>query len=241
MTDLQDLLLDKLAGTEFGAGWQDGPFRVAAELIPGKPIKFTGKDEDATARNAIASRLGYPTILLEAAQGAVWVLASEDDRRALAMSVIRAIPPGSKSTPQPSEVYWFAATSVTRRAHALVCKAPRCGVMACLDAALAATTEKARERALDPFFRRRCPTYGRDLDEKIWISVRTPAIDRTIEAAGNCAGCYWSFEMKKAAARAARESARAAALVGGVEEAVGLCIELAQRLGMRATAPRESP
>src|SRR5688500_12058660 len=113
MTDLQDLLLDKLAGTEFGSGWQDGPFRVAAELIPGKPINFTGKYEDITARNAVASRLGYPLMLLEAAQGAVSVLRNEDDHRALAMSVIRAIPPGSKPKPQPSEVYWFAAVSVT--------------------------------------------------------------------------------------------------------------------------------
>jgi hypothetical protein len=234
MTDLQDLLLDKLVGSPIGKGWKDGPFRVAAELVPGKRIRFTGQHDDAPAKNAIAGRLGYPRMLLEAAQGAVSVLKAEDDRRSFAMTLLGAIPPGTKQKPRPLGVYRLAAVAVTRRAHALACPGAKCGVKAVLDRVLAADPEEERDQAIDPLFKATCPAFGKDIDLTIRIAPKTPAVVRTIYAAVCCAGAYWDPNPHHDANRAAREACRAAALVGGVEEAVALCVELARRLGMQA-------
>jgi hypothetical protein len=233
MTDLQDLLLDRLVGAKIGKGWKDGPFRLAADLIPGKPIKFTGTFKDETAKNAIASRLGYPLMLLEAAQGAASLLKAEDDRRALAMAVLRSIPPGTKQKPRPSDDYWLAGVAAVERAHRLVCRARGCQVAASLKAMLRAEDHEGWERATDALLGASCPSYTKDIDTAIRITPATPAVDRSIHAAHDCLA-YGSDTayVKQSAARAARESARAALLVGGMSEAVAVCVEIARRLGM---------
>lgn len=239
MTDLQDILLDKLVGSAIGQNWKDGPFHVAAELIPGKPMKFTGQHGDTTAKNAIASRLGYPLMLLEAGQGAMLVLEEEDDRRAVAMGLFSTVEPGKKQKPRPEEVYRLAAVAVARHAHRLLCKSTKCGVGSILDRVLAEDDESSRDQLFDPFFRSKCPTYDKDVDLKINLSGRkTPAIARSIAAAQCCAGVYiYSGQpLKDEAGRAAREASRVAALIGGVPGAIALCVELAQRLGMPISA-----
>lgn len=48
MTDLQDLVLDKLVGATLGRDLPDSPLTVAAELLEGKrPIKFGAKFNDS--------------------------------------------------------------------------------------------------------------------------------------------------------------------------------------------------
>jgi hypothetical protein len=230
MTDLQDLLLDRLVGAKVGPHWRDGPFRLAADLIPGKPIVFIGKYDDLKAKNAIASRLGYPLMLLEAAQGAASLLKAEDDRRALAMAVIRSIPPGTKQKPRPSDDYWLAAVAAAEKAHRLVCRARGCQIAANLKAMLRAEDHEGRERAVDGMMRASCPTYPKGFDTEVHITPATPALDRSIRAAlDSLVYGADTAEVKQAAARSARESAL---LVGGMSEAVAVCVEVARRLGM---------
>jgi hypothetical protein len=237
MTDLQDLLLDKLATSPVGAGWEDGPFRLAADLIPGKPIRFKGRYEDATAKNAIAARLGYPAMLLHAAQGAVSALADEEDRRALAMTVLRAVTPGIKQKPRPREVYVTAAVEIARRCHALHCRAKKCPLTAALDAFLSADTWRKQDQAVGRLFKSTCPTHGRPGGEKVWITTATPPLARTVQAAtlavasNDTEGTDFYTDLN----RVGRETGRAAAAVG-VRAAVALCADLARRLGMEAEA-----
>jgi hypothetical protein len=232
MTEIQELLLDMMVAAEIGKNWQGGPFHIAAALLPGKPIVFKGKYGEGKAKSAISTRLGYPLALLEAVQGMVYLLKAEDDRRALAIAIFRAIPPGIKRKARPSAVTWLAGIGVTRRAHALVCHAPTCEVLTALDALRAAETAEDRVPVLESFFTKRCPTAGRDCSWYIPVTRKTSALDRTLAAARGCVRTYGRSMQVTYAGRAAREAARAALVAGGLEEAVGLCVELARLLGM---------
>src|SRR5262245_1895343 len=98
MTDLQDAILDRLVGTRVGVNWPDGPLAIAAEVVGGtKPVRFGQTDNDRGAKREIASRLGYPMLLIEAIQGAVRAIRDEEDRRGFAMAVFRLIPVGTKA------------------------------------------------------------------------------------------------------------------------------------------------
>ncbi|MBY0229096.1 MAG: hypothetical protein K2W96_07455 [Gemmataceae bacterium] len=170
MTDLQDLLLDMMVGAKAGKLWKDGPFHAAALLVPGKPIVFKNSaNHDDKAKNAVASRLGYPRMLLEAAHGGLYLLPKEDDRRAVAMGVLLAVPPGKKQKPRAKESYRLAALAVTRAAHASACPAT-CPVLAVLDKAM--DEEEAKRAALiGTLARKRCPTDKRDLGLAMGLSV----------------------------------------------------------------------
>ncbi len=227
MTDLQDLILDKMVAVEAGGRWKGGPFHLAAELLPGKRIRFTGRDGDGSARNAISSRLGYPRMLLEAAHGALAGLAGEEDRRSLAMGLIQAAVPGKKQKGRPAEMYCRAAVAITHRAHGLACKARGCALLAALTEALAAEAVAEQRKAIQQVTAAACPTFGRPPRTHIVLVAKTPAVDRTVHAARNCREAYETvYRPANEVNAAAREAGRAAALAGGAAEALALCTEL---------------
>jgi hypothetical protein len=227
MTDLQDLLLDKMVAVEAGGRWEKGPFHLAATLVPGKEIRFTGRMGDPKAKNAIAARLGYPRMLLEAAHGALAGLSAEEDRRALAMGLIQAAEPGKKQKPRPAALYCHAAVAITHRAHGLVCKSPRCSLLPALAGALEANTAPKQAKALGKTYTASCPTYGKSLRNPVRLVPKTPAVDRTVHAVLNCRAAYREIYRPANDVNAvAREAAKAVALAVGVGEALALCAEL---------------
>ena len=126
MTDLQDLVLDKLVAATLGRDLPDSPLTVAAQLLEGKrPIKFGGMFNDS-AMSEIARRLGWPPFLAEGVQGGVRALANEEHRRQFAMTVFRVLPVGGES-PKLSKhdmarlVAWPAID-----VHPLVCQNRKC-------------------------------------------------------------------------------------------------------------------
>lgn len=126
MTDLQDLVLDKLVAATLGRDLPDSPLTVAAQLLEGKrPIKFGGKFNDSTM-SEIACRLGWPVFLAEGVQGGVRALADEEDRRRFAMTLFRVLPVGGTppkvSKPDMARIVARAAVGV----HPLVCKERGC-------------------------------------------------------------------------------------------------------------------
>ena len=234
MTDLQDLLLDKMVGAKAGRLWGDGPFHAAALLVPGKVIAFKDAYGGSAARNAVSARLGYPRMLLEGAHGALSALATEDDRRALAMGVILAVPPGKKQKPRPSAAYRVAAVAATRQAHALACSVAGCGLLAALDAALSAG-EKTGGIGHGPRVHG-CPPHESEMARAANLSPKSTALSRSLHAAENAALSFSYRQPAEKVNACAREACRAAAMVGGVSGAVALCAELARRLGMEAKA-----
>jgi hypothetical protein len=235
VTENQELLLDKMVAAEIGKNWEGGPFHIAAEMLPGKPIDFSGNHGQSRGTRAVAVRLGYPLALLEALQGVVYLINAEEDRRAFAIAIFRAIPPGIKRKARTSDVTWLASVSVTHRAHALVCPAPTCEVTTALAALQAAQTEAARLPVLKSFFKKRCATAGRDCSEAIQLTSKTSALDRTLHAARDCIRHYSTTGRVLYAGRAAREAARAAFVASGLEEAVSLSVELARLLGIETS------
>jgi hypothetical protein len=232
MTEIQELLLDKMVAADLGNNMKGGPFHIAAELLAGKPIEFKGNHAQGKMMRALAARLGYPLALLEALQGAVYLLDAEDDRRAFAIAIFRAIPPGITRKALAADVTWLAGVGVTRRAHALVCPAPTCAVTTALDTLQAARTEEERLPVLGSFFQKYCATAGRDCSKEIHLTRKTSALDRTLHAARDSVRHYNTTGKVLYAGRAAREAARAALVASGLEEAVGLCVELARLLGI---------
>lgn len=126
MTDLQDLILDKLVAATLGRDLPDGPLTVAAGLLPGKrPLKFGDKFNDSVM-SEIARRLGWPVFLAEGVQGGVRALENEEDRRQFAMTLFRVLPVGG--TP-PKLTKHDMARLVAWPAlgvHPLVCQNPKC-------------------------------------------------------------------------------------------------------------------
>ncbi len=126
MTDLQDLILDKLVAATLGRDLPDSPLTVAAQLIEGKrPIKFGDKFNDSVM-SEIARRLGWPVFLAEGVQGGIRALESEEDRRQFAMTLFRTLPVGG--TP-PKLTKHDMARFVAWPAldvHPLVCQNPNC-------------------------------------------------------------------------------------------------------------------
>jgi hypothetical protein len=126
-----------------------------------------------------------------------------------------------------------AGARVARDAHALVCKAEGCGILAVLDRNLA--DSEARSRGGDKSIIRtvggRCPSFKGPRGQ-IVLRPKTPALQRSIHAARNAADTFGHYHPHDDLNACARESCRVAAMIGGVAGAVGLCVSLARHLGM---------
>lgn len=129
VTDLQDLILDRLVGAKLGANLPDSPLRVAAEVVSGEPIagtEFVGSGISEAGNSRVARILGYPVQLCEAFQGVLGRLPDEESRRRFAMSFFRLIPCGG---PQPKLSHLMRArlaASLAVRAHLVTCGDSMC-------------------------------------------------------------------------------------------------------------------
>ena len=230
MTDLQDLVLDRLVGTPVGINWRDGPLAVAAEAVGGeKHLHFGLSDKyDRAAKNEIARRLGYPIILCEAMQGANRGLESEEHRRSFAMTLFSTIRVGEALPKLFPAAQNRIALHLAIRAHPYVCDRSDCAVPRVFTALLESatiTTTMATEAA-----RTRCETAGGTLKETAigWMSPgRDTPVQRLLQTA---VMALRGFEKGKSvhAWCSVRESARLAASQRGLTEALACCTEVAQ-------------
>jgi hypothetical protein len=126
VTDLQDLVLDKLVGATLGRDLPDSPLTVAAQLLEGKrPIKFGDKFNNSTM-SEIARRLGWPVFLAEGAQGGVRALENEEDRRGFAMTLFRTLPVGGTPPKLAKEDMARIVAGAAAGVHPLACHEPGC-------------------------------------------------------------------------------------------------------------------
>jgi hypothetical protein len=232
MTELQDLILDRLVGTRVGVHWPDGPLAIAAEVVGGKkPVKFGQTDNDRGAKSEIARRLGYPVLLCEAIQGANRGLAAEDDRRSLAMNVFRTISIGGKVPKLSARAQNEVAARLAIRAHAYACPAADCPVPQVL-AGLLEESGLSWQAAVNAAGARCVALGGRLVDHgSSWLTARSTRETRLAQTALMVIRGFQSG-MSVHGWCSIRESARLAASERGVAEAVECCVEIARRCGM---------
>jgi hypothetical protein len=237
MTDLQDMILDRLVGTRVGVHWPNGPLAIAAEVVGGqKPVKFGQTGDDRGAKAEVARRLGYPVLLCEAIQGANRGLKAEDDRRSLAMTLFGTIPVGAPAPKLSAQAQNRVAARMAIRAHPYICPRPDCPVPGAIADLLEAPTV-TRQMAVAAA-RTRCETAGGTLEEMAyclttagWLTARSTPVQRLVQTA---AMALRGFETGKSVHGwcSIRESARLAASERGVAEAVACCVEIARQCQM---------
>lgn len=231
MTDLQDLILDRLVGAKLGVNLPDSPLRVAAELLDGmRPIKFGQRFSDS-AMSEIARRLGFPVILAQAIQGGNGVLKSEEDRRRFAMTVFRVLPVGS---PQPKlatvELPRIAAATAGD-VHPLVCKSKRCRWADTLRD-LAATGKTTRNGL--SIYQALCLTAHkkyRDDWETLFVDANDGPAERLIIIGQHTENSCLKGKAKNAG-YALREAVKLVMTEQGISEAVQRVAGIARRCGM---------
>jgi hypothetical protein len=232
MTDLQDMILDRLVGTPVGVNWPDGPLAIAAEVVGGKkPVKFGQTDNDRGAKNEIAKRLGFPVLLCEAIQGANRGLKAEDDRRSLAISLFGTLPIGGPIPRLSSQLQNRIAVRMAIRAHPYVCQHVDCPVPRVLaDLIEAPTVTKPMAAKAD---RAECMMVGntRAANGPGWLTARSTSVQRLVQTV---LMALRGFQMKKSVHGwcSIRESARLAASERGIAEAVACCVEIARQCQM---------
>jgi hypothetical protein len=226
MTDLQDMILDRLVGTKVGKNWPDGPLAIAAEVVGGvKPIKFGLTDMDRGAKSEISKRLGYPVLLCEAIQGGNRGLPGEDDRRSFAMNVFRTIPIAGRLPRLRVQAQNRIAGRLAIRAHSYLCDRPDCP----LPRSLAELVEAETASALLP--EARCETLG----ESVWRAYGATLSDteqRILRSAWHVINGFSSGKTSVGAWCSIRESTRLAASERGVGEDVACCVEIARLCGV---------
>jgi hypothetical protein len=232
MTDLQDLILDKLVGSKVGANLPDSPLTIAASLIESKrPIAF-GKSHNDAAMSEIARRLGWPVLLAEGFQGGVRALKDEEDRRRLAMTVFRVVQVGGPQPkltgPEQAKIAAAAAVAV----HPFVCTKPKCQWAGVL---LAITdrghTRPANRRA----YTAHCLTaHGKHPVGGAWLHASSDDEQRLIVMGQHVENAL--KRLTKTAGYAVREAVRLAVTRRGITEAVALIADIARRCGMATEA-----
>lgn len=230
MTDLQDMILDRLVGAKLGANLPDSPLRVAAELIEGeRPIKF-GQTFNDSAMAEIANRLGFPVILVEGVQGGIKALKDEEDRRRFAMTVFRVLPVGGTppklTTLEMAKVAALTAIDV----HPLVCKKKRCKWPQQI-AALADPPDGYDYSDAELH----CQTAEAEFPNGLsgWLSPNSPNTARLLKL-GEFVHAAFLNKPRTTAGYALRECVRLTITEQGISEAVAMVVGIAQRCGMAA-------
>jgi hypothetical protein len=237
MTDLQDSILDRFVGARIGLNWPDGPLAISAEVVGGtRPIQFGQTDNDRAAKGEIARRLGYPVILCEAIQGATRGLTAEDDRRALAMTLFRTLPLGGPIPKQSSQEQNRIAARIALRVHAYGCGRADCPVPKALAGLVASPTVPSEMAAAAA--RQVCTTV-RASGQKKPIFGLTRLVDGVWRLNHTAEMAVRGFQLGKSVYGwcSVRESARLAASVRGVEEAVACCLAIGRWCGMPLSEP----
>lgn len=235
MTDLQDLILDRLVGAKLGANLPDSPLRVAAELIEGKrPIEF-GKSYNDAAMTEIARRLGWPVLLAEGVQGGVRALAEEDDRRRFAVTVFRMLPVGLQQPKLNKLDQARVAAAAAAVVHPFVCATPKCQWA---DVLLAITNRGHIRAANRRTFAANCLTaHGKHPARQnggAWLHASSDDEQRLIVMGQHVENAL--KKLTKTAGFALREAMRLTVARRGITEAVTLVAAVARRCGMAVEA-----
>lgn len=225
MTDAQDLILDKLVGSKIGVNWPDGPLAIAAQVLDDtEPLRFVRTKPLRGVKAEIAKRLGYPMLLCEAIQGAVFGLKDEEDRRSFGMLVFRTvIVPGNPTRltdRQQNRIAMDTALSV----HSRMCS-PNCPVVIAYQQAMDRPDSAIRQclRTSIPL----CSLPPASAGSNDWLR-------------SELGGILWRGLIALAHGERSRgwasacESARLVASVRGVGEAAALIADLARRCGLAA-------
>jgi hypothetical protein len=229
MTDLQDLILDKLMGAKIGVNWADGPLFAAAQAI--NPRFELAPSRDRYRQEQLCKEVGFPFLFGGAFHGANAGLSEEDDRRSLAVAVFSAVEPGKPLKRRPYAQSTFAQNRevvawMALRAHALVCP-QGCPLQQAVQDLWEAFQQK--ESLNDPFqARSSCPRYTGWAFRPISRSC-TPA-HSSVVALRYLVLALRTPKPTLACADCARESARTEAKVAGVKGAADLLLELARKL-----------
>jgi hypothetical protein len=228
--DALDAILDRLVGTPIGRNWTDGPLRIAAEVLAGKPLAM--ETYHAKHRTMMARLIGWPNLLCEGFQGAVGLL-EEDGRRRLAVSFFSAVPPRGKPYRIKSGAPLAAMTELVRRTHPLVCDADcaRC-------AAFLRLADEYREQG--PVTQEQVRSaWGYHCNVGLHLSRRAvnandPPERHAAEALRFALGALEGNLAPHRLRDAVRESVRVEAHVRGADGAVEVCLALARELGLAA-------
>jgi hypothetical protein len=231
VTDLQDLILDRLVGAKLGANLPDSPLRVAAELIEGKrPIQFTQRYNDS-AMAEIARRLGFPVILAQAIQGGNGVLKSEEDRRRFAMTVFRILPVGVTPPKLTGMESARVAAATAAEVHPLMCNKRKCPWVKTLLGLAAAEKPEAYEYIL---YKAMCLTAHANYQDN-WQTLFVDAKDGPAERLiiiGQHTECSCLKGKAKSAGFALREAVKLVMTEWGIAGAVAMVAAIARRCGM---------
>jgi hypothetical protein len=231
MTDLQDMILDRLVGTKVGKNWPDGPLAIAAEVIGGaKPIEFGVTDMDRGAKSEIARRLGYPVLLCEAIQGGNRGLPGEDDRRSFAMNVFRTIPIAGPIPKLRVLAQKRIAGQMVIRAHSHLCEQPDCPLLTALRELVEAET--VTRQLTDGVYHAQCANIRKSVATGHQWSKRMDSEQRLLRAVYHTIHGFASSRTSVAGWCSIRESVRLTASEGGVGEVVACCVEIARLCGM---------
>jgi hypothetical protein len=231
VTDLQDMILDRLVGVKVGVNWPDGPLAIAAEVVGPGPVKFEAKSFDGNrkAKQAISDRLGLPVVLLEAIQGGTRGLANAEHRRSYAMMLFRSLSIGKRVKRMKPDFIGRVAVMLATRAHPFVCGNSGCEFLAVLAGLLDSKSLAGSQISLLISW---CPSYGMSLaTSRIRLTASTPVLTRAMYAAERGAMGLINQDVLQAL-DAAREATRVIATVCGVAPAVAAVLDAARWCGM---------
>jgi hypothetical protein len=225
MTDLQDAICDHLVGTAVSPHWVGGPLHLAALVIePGFTLSQRG---NRFKERQLAQAVGWPLTYCEAIHGANSGLRSEEDRRALAISVFSAVRPRQSAT-VVGKVSRDAAAWTCSKVHPLVC-GQDCPLHV---AALAVVTAYREGRPFtDPFAEGTCCRLFTG-SERERVVPESPAGHHSVVAYRYLFQALSNVKDHLSCADALREAVRAQTKARGMSGAVEMCLELARRLGL---------
>src|SRR5262249_43010301 len=119
MTDLQDAICDRLAGAKVSRDWANGPLHVAATVIvPGFEL---AENRYGHRQGQLIKTMGWPRLFCYAVHGANAGLASEDDRRSLAIHLFQQVAPRKKQPRVARRTSCEVACWAAVHAHPLAC------------------------------------------------------------------------------------------------------------------------
>jgi hypothetical protein len=230
MTDLQDLICDRLVQARISRDWVDGPLHIAAQVIvPG----FELADSDHNRRPAqLASTLKWPRMFCMAFFGGSSGLDDEDDRRALAIAIFRKFPPRQKQMRITRQHSYEVAGWLATRVHLLACSA-KCPTYQALtqlfaDCQARKTLPLARQgECLSQL--RQCLNYA---DPRKRPSRQSTPAHHSLIAYRHWLHGLWGADATLFCGDSAREAVRTETKVRGVQGAIEICQETGERLGM---------
>jgi hypothetical protein len=230
VTDLQDLICDRLVGSRISRDWAEGPLHIAARvLVPGFHLARSGHNRRSSQ---LVSTLKWPRLFTFAFHGANAALAEEEDRRTLALTLFRTFAPRAKPMRVPTRRNAETAARLALRVHPLVCPGP-CPLHQ-------AMTDLVNDFLADRPFRTKlkachsllgsCPAHTGPV--RAAVKLASPPAHHALTAYRHLLVALAGHQVPMFGGDSTRESARTEAKVRGVQGAVEICLEAARLLGL---------